>query len=64
MIQINFLYNGKNITIQANINDKMNEILKKFLIKAELEDKSVYYIYKGNIIDKELELEKIIEKED
>ncbi len=64
MIQINILYNGKNITIQANINDKMNEILKKFLIKAELEDKSVYYIYKGNIIDKELELEKIIGEED
>ena len=34
MIQINILYNGKNITIQANLNDKMNEIFKKFLIKA------------------------------
>ena len=56
MIQINFLYNGKNIIIPANINDKMNEIFKKFLIKAELEDKSVYYIYKGNIIDKGIEL--------
>ena len=64
MIQINFIYNGKNIIIQANINDKMNEIFKKFLIKAELEDKSVYYIYKGNIIDKGIELEKVIGKED
>ena len=66
MIQIDFFYNGQKINIQSNLNEKTREIFRKFLIKAQIENKSVYYLYQGNMIDKEseLELEKIIGQKD
>ena len=63
MIEIKFSYEGKSIPIQCNKNEKMKDIFNKIEIKLKIENNSVYYLYKGNKINKELKLEEII-KED
>ena len=60
MIQTNFIFEGQNIAIQCNKNEVMKEIFKKFEVKFNIENKSVYYLYNGNEINKEIKLEQII----
>ena len=62
MIEINFFYEGGIIPIQCNKNEKLKDIFNRLEIK--IENSSVFYIFKGNKINKELKLEEIIEKED
>ena len=64
MSEIIFLYEGQNIIIQCKKNEKMKDIFNKFLIKTQINSNSVYFLYKGNIINKELEVEKISKGED
>ena len=60
MTQLEFIFNGESIKVSCNFNDKMEDIFKKFIIKAQIEDKSVYYLYNGSKIDEKLELRDII----
>ena len=60
MIKINFIYEGQNISVQCTKNEKMKEIIEKFEIKINKENKSLYYLYNGNKINKEIKLEEII----
>ena len=64
MIQANFIFEGQNIIIQWNRNEVMKEIFKKFEVKGNIKNKSVYYLYNGNKINKELKLEELIKEED
>ena len=64
MMKVNFIYKGQIIPVQCNKNVKMKEIFDKFEIKANLENNSVYYLYNGNKINKELKLEEIIKEDD
>ena len=59
MEQVDFIYNGDNIKIICNLNEKMNEILNKFLLKVQIEKNSVIFLYEGKKIDEELSLEEI-----
>jgi len=61
-IQVKFLYKGGIILIQCNKNEKLKEIINKFELK--IGNNSVYYMYKGKIINKELKLEEIINEYD
>ena len=60
MNELKFIYNGENINILCNLNDKMEDIFKKFIKKAKIEEKSVYYLYNENKIDEKLELRDVI----
>ena len=60
MIQVNFVFEGQNITIQCNKNEVIKEIFKKFEIKANIGNKSVYYLYNGNKLNDDKNLEEII----
>jgi len=62
MIEIKFIYKGRNIPIQCNKNDLLKDIFNKFEIK--IENNSVYYLYKGNKIDKDIQLEELIKGDD
>ena len=62
MLEIKFNYEGRIIPIQCNKNEKMKDIFNK--IETEIKNKSVYYIYKGDKINKELKLEEIIKEDD
>ena len=42
----------------------MKDIFNKVEIKLKIENNSVYYLYKGNKINKELKLEEIIKEDD
>ena len=60
MAQVEFIYNNKNIIIICNLNDKMNEIINKFIIKTNIDKNLVYFLYQGKNIDEKLKLEEII----
>ena len=56
MAEVSFNYKGNFIIIQCNINDKMKNIIQKFLKKVEKEENNdnFYYLYEGNKINPEL----------
>ena len=54
MAEIEFIYNGIKTVIQCNINEKMKDIINKFVIKIGKEIKSLYIIYDSNIINEEI----------
>ena len=47
--------------VQCNKNEKIKDIINKFIIKTQIDNNSVYYLYKGNKINEELEIEKLNE---
>ena len=53
MSKANFIYNGNQTTIQCTENESLKELFKKFLIKANIENKKIMYLYNGNKIDDE-----------
>ena len=52
--QIIFNYEGVEIIIQCNINDKMKDIINNFLNKIENKENNLFYLYNGWQINKEL----------
>ena len=54
MAQIIFNYEGLNTTISCNVTDLMENIITNFLHNIGNEGKNLYYLYNGNIINKEL----------
>ena len=55
MAEVIFNYEGNLTTIQCNKNDKMNDIINKFLFKIKTnENINLYYLYNGNKINNEL----------
>ena len=54
MAEAIFNYEGINTTIQCEINEKMKDIINRFLIKLENKEKNLYYLYNGTQINYEL----------
>ena len=63
MDTIEFIYNEKKIEIQCYKDDKMEDIINKYIIKSSINKNSVIFLYSGNKIDEELKLSEIIGKE-
>ena len=60
MAKVDFYYEGRNITIQCNKNDKMQYIFQQFLVKADVNINSVIFLYNGNIVtDTELTFQQL-----
>ena len=53
MAEIIFIYGGKETIIQCNINDKMKEIIKKYISK--IDKNNLLFLYNGQRINEELE---------
>ena len=64
MMKVNFMYEGQIIPVQCTKSVRMEEIFEKFEIKVNIENNSVYYLYNGNILNKENKLEEIIGNND
>jgi hypothetical protein len=62
MLKVLFNYKGIETVIQCQINEKMEEVIKKY--KSKIEINNEYYLYNGNKINKENKLEEIINNED
>ena len=55
MVEVNFNYEGINTNIQCEINDKIKDIINKFLIKINKnENTDLYYLYNGKKINEDL----------
>ena len=54
MVEAIFNYEGINITIQCEINEKMKVIIDRFLIKIKYKENNLYYLYNGTKINYEL----------
>ena len=56
MAEVIFIYEGIETAIQCNINDKIEEIINKFLLKINISGKNsnLIYLYNGESIRKEL----------
>ena len=50
MVEIEFLFDGRSIIIQGKLEDNIETIIDKFIIKAQIEKNSVYYVYQGKIL--------------
>ena len=60
MMEVEFIYKGKNINIPCNKNEQMKNICQKFINKEQIDKNLIYYLYNGNKINEELTLEKIV----
>ena len=54
MVEAIFNYEGINITIQCERNEKMKDIIDRFLIKIKYKENNLYYLYNGTKINYEL----------
>ena len=54
MATVDFLYNGSQFSIQCKEDDKIEEIIDKFLVKCEKKKNSIYFLYNGKILDQDL----------
>ena len=56
MAEVIFIYEGIETSIQCNINDKIEEIINKFLLKINTigKNSNLIYLYNGEGIQKEL----------
>ena len=62
---IYFNYKNNNIAVQANLNEKMTDIINRFATKSLLADKTtIYFLYDGKVINEESILSEIVKKED
>ena len=52
MTEIEFNYEGSKIIIQGNLDEKFEEIIKRFAIKAQKSKDELYFLYGGNLINK------------
>ena len=64
MSSIEFNYNGNNIIIQCNKDDKIKDIINKYILKSSIDKNSVIFFYSGNKIDEELKLKEMIGNEE
>ena len=51
MVEIEFIYNSRNIIIQGKLEANFETIMDKFINKAQIEKNSVYCLYQGKILD-------------
>ena len=64
MVEVIFNYKGIETIIQCNKNDKMKEIINKFLIKIQNKGKNIYYLYDGDNIKENLTFNEQANKKD
>ena len=65
MAKVVFSFEGTKIDILCNLNDKMEDIIKSFSSKINVDMKKLIFLYGGNILDDyENRLENIVNSED
>ena len=66
MVEVIFKYEGNDINIQCNFEDKMKNIINKFFSKIKKDDNNnnIIFLYNGKIINEELKLDQQINEFD
>ena len=60
MVEVEFLYEQQITKVQCNENEKMKEIFNKFMIKSNVDINSIYFLYSGEKISKEITLKEVM----
>lgn len=60
MYQIDFLFEGKTISLFCKGKEKIQDIYNKFCIKTLIDRNLIYFLYKGKLINENLALEQLI----
>ena len=60
MTEINFIYKEIKISIQSKINDKLKEMCQKFCIKLQKDINKLIFIYGGEILNLDLEINQVV----
>ena len=60
MNKVDFSYSGTNYIVQCNNEDKMKDIINKFINKCGNNNKNLYYLYNGQIMNEELIFDKCV----
>ena len=64
MSSIIVLYQGEEVIIPCNKDEKLKEILKRFALKANVEINEIYFVYNGNKVNEELKFDELANGED
>ena len=64
MAEIIFNYRGIETKILCNINEKIKEVIEKYVNKVGIDISKLYFIYNGNKINDNLILNEILNEED
>ena len=64
MINVEFIFNGKNYRVESNINDKIKNIIQKLKLNINEKISPFIYLYRGEKINEELLLNEIISIDD
>lgn len=64
MINVEFIFNGKNYRVESNLNDKIKNIIQKLKLNINEKISSFIYLYRGEKINEELLLNEIISIDD
>ena len=64
MSSVDFIFEGKPLTIQCNEKDKMDEIIKKFCEKINKNKDEIYFIYGGNFVKENKSFTEIASSDD
>ena len=64
MFKIIFNYEGNNVTILSNSNDKIKKSIESLLNKINIESKNLYFLYNGKLLDTDLTINQISNSDD
>ena len=64
MTEIEFNYEGEKLIIQGNLDEKLEEIIKRFTIKAQKSKGDLIFLYGGSLINEELTIKEQASEED
>ena len=56
---IKFIYNGQELIVQAQKGKQMKDIIQGYLTKIQKEQKDVYFLYNGIVLDSNKTLNEI-----
>jgi len=54
MATVEFIYNGTTTMIQCQTDEKMEDVIEKFLCKVQKEKGSIFFLYAGKTLDEDL----------
>ena len=64
MAEIEFNYEGSKINIQCNPEEKIEEIINKFIVKTGKKKSELYFLYGGGLLNENLTFNTVISEED
>ena len=64
MASVEFIDNGNKTTIQCNENDKLEDIIQRYCLKAKKDIEKMIFLYSGNIINKKKTFKELANSDD